>query len=190
VTSQFGIEYAPLEAAISSVAAVLKPGGNLSFLMHHTDSEIVAPARLKIREMASLLHLGGLIYCLDAYLKDEQPLSELEAAGKQHLDSGAGRSPKISGQVFEGVERVIQSLQRGDRRAAEELAMVMATRLRADHDRLVQLANAALSESQMHQVSNLLEEAGVAIGQLQPLIIHESSEDNALIGWRISGQKR
>jgi len=158
--------------------------------MHHTDSEIVAPARLKIREMASLLHSGGLIYCLDAWLKGEQRSGELEAAGKQHLESGAGRSPKISGQVFEGVERVIQSLQRGEREAAEQLAMVMATRLRADHDRLVQLANAALSESQMQQVNNLLEEANVAVGHLQPLIIHESSEDRALIGWQVIGQKR
>lgn len=190
LTSQFGIEYAPLEAAIASAVAVLKSGGKLNFLMHHTDSEIVAPARLKIREMAGLLHYGGLIYCLDAFLKGEQQMDELEAAGKQHLDSGAGRSPKISGQIFEGVERVIQSLQQGDRRAAEELAMVMATRLRADHDRLAQLADAALSESQMQQVSNLLEEANVVVGQLQPLVIHESSKDKALIGWQISGQKR
>jgi hypothetical protein len=190
LTSQFGIEYAPLEAAISSAAAVLKTAGNLKFLMHHSDSEIVTPARLKIREMASLLHYGGLIHCLDAFLKGEQRIDELEAAGKQHLDSGAGRSSKISGQIFEGVERVIQSLQQGDRGAAEELALVMATRLRADHDRLTQLTDAALTEQQMQQLSDQLEEANVVVGQLKPLIIHESSEDQALIGWQISGQKR
>ena len=190
LTSQFGIEYAPLEAAIASAAAVLKSAGKLNFLLHHTDSEIVAPARPKIREMASLLQYGGLIHCLDAFLKGEQQMDKLEAAGKQHLDSGAGRSSTISGQIFEGVERVIQSLQQGDRRAAQELAMVMATRLRADHDRLVQLTDAALSEQQMQQVSNLLADAGVVVDLLKPLIIHESSTDKALIGWQISGHKR
>ena len=62
---------------------------------------------LKIREMASLLQYGGLIHCLDAFLKGEQQMDKLEAAGKQHLDSGAGRSSEISGQIFEGVERVL-----------------------------------------------------------------------------------
>ena len=189
LTSQFGIEYAPLEAAISSAAAVLKSAGNLKFLMHHSDSEIVAPARIKIGEMASLLRYGGLIHCLDAFLKGEQRIEELEAAGKQHLDAGAGRSTKISGQIFEGVERVLQNLQQGDRGAGEELASVMATRLRADHDRLTQLADAALTEQQMQRLSEQLAEANVIVDLLQPAIIHESSKDSALIGWQIAGHK-
>jgi len=189
VTSQFGIEYAPLEGAIGAAAAALKPGGKLRFLMHHSESEIAVPARLKTREMAGLLQPRGLIDCLGRYVAGESGMDELEAAGQQHLNSDFGRSSQITGQIFEGVNRVTQSLEQNDRRASEELTEAMAMRLRADHDRLTQLTDAALTEQQMRRVSDQLAEENVTVDLLQPAIIHESSKDSALIGWQIAGYK-
>ncbi len=42
-TSQFVLEYAPLDAALSEAARVLCQGGRLQLLMHHAGSAIVAP---------------------------------------------------------------------------------------------------------------------------------------------------
>ena len=190
LTSQFGIEYAPLDEAIGSVAAVLKRGGRLRFLMHHAESEIVVPAQQKIREMESLLQSGGVLDCLCEHVRDETPTDKLETAGQQHLDSGAGRSSLISGQIFEGVKRVMQSMQQGDSTAAGELAVVMVTRLQADRDRLMQLTAAALTEQQAQRVCGQLAEADIVVEQQRPLVIHDNSDDRALIGWQIDGHKR
>jgi hypothetical protein len=65
----------------------------------------------------------------------------------------------------------------------------MATRLRADYDRLTQLADAALTEQQMQRLSDQLAEENVIVDLLEPAIIHESSKDSALIGWQIAGYK-
>lgn len=190
LTSQFGIEYAPLAEAVRSAAAVLRSGGRLNFLMHHAESEIVAPTRAKMREMAGLLQAGGVLERLLSYVNGEAGIDALDAAGKQHLDSGAGRSSQITGRIFEGVNRVTHSMQQGNRRAGGELAAGMVSRLRADHDRLMQLNDAALTELQAQQARDQLEKANIAISVMRPLLIHEDTRDAALMAWQLCGEKR
>jgi len=190
VTSQFGIEYAPLNEAIGPVVSVLKTGGKLSFLMHHADSDVVKPARLKICEMAGLLQPKGLISCLLDFVGGGTDAGELESAGQRHLESGSGRSSQISGQIFEGVNRVMQCWQDNDKKGAAELAAVMALRLQADHDRLSQLNDAALTEEQMQSFGEQVEHAGIIVSVSQPLVIHRGTSDEALIGWELRGEKR
>lgn len=48
VVSQYGLEYADLEPALSEAARVLAPGGRLHWLAHGADSIVVAQARAKL----------------------------------------------------------------------------------------------------------------------------------------------
>jgi len=190
VTSQFGIEYAPLTEAIDAAASVLKSGGRVIFFMHNADSDVVKPARVKLREMTNLLQPKGLVPCLVTFVGGDTDAGELEAAGQRHLESDSGRSSQITGQIFEGVNRVIQRWQDNDKKGAAELAVVMAMRLQADHDRLSQLNDAALTEEQMQSFREQVERAGIIVNVLQPLLIHQGTNDEALIGWELRGEKR
>ena len=51
VTSQFGLEYAPLTKACQSAARVLQQGGVIRLLMHHEDSEILRPVKSSLDEI-------------------------------------------------------------------------------------------------------------------------------------------
>jgi len=55
LSSQFGIEYAPLEKAVPAIATVLRSGGRLQFVLHHAASDIVVATRKKRKEMEGLL---------------------------------------------------------------------------------------------------------------------------------------
>lgn len=47
ITSQFGIEYAPLNAALPEIARVLEPGGRAVFVMHQAGSPIERGSRAR-----------------------------------------------------------------------------------------------------------------------------------------------
>ena len=53
VTSQFGIEYAPLKSAIPEAIRVLKPGGKLQVVVHHHDSMIINRNRRILKLISS-----------------------------------------------------------------------------------------------------------------------------------------
>ncbi len=59
VTSQFGIEYARLPLALAQACRVLKPGGHLCLVMHHSDGRPAALAR------EELLHSQWLFQASD-----------------------------------------------------------------------------------------------------------------------------
>jgi len=189
VSSQFGIEYAPLDEAVPEAVRVLKRGGDLWFLMHHAESEIVKPARVTRREMNALLHEGGVLQALKSYVLGRVSEDALETAGQAHLASDAGRSSAITGQIFEGVNRVVVSMSKGEQQAGNELCEVMLLRLGADRDRLRQLENAALTQSEFDDLVGLLETAGMRTVAASALVANEGTDDEFVIGWQYRGHK-
>ena len=189
VTSQFGLEYALLEQAIPAFLRVAKQGGRIQLLMHHADSEIVVPARQKRHEMDTLLADGGVVPTLRAFLNGEQTSEELDAVGQAHLSSDDHKSAQVSGQIFEGVNRVIGSAGKGDRRAANELCDGMTMRLSADRDRLGQLDNAAMNEQRFQEVVKMIEDGGARTDIATTLRTSSSAGDDYLIGWQYCGAK-
>jgi SAM-dependent methyltransferase len=81
VTSQFGIEYTPIEASMAEVARVLKPSGQSVFLIHATDGATATGAR-------------GQLDDLDELLDERQPFpAAREALDKVVTLERAGASP-------------------------------------------------------------------------------------------------
>ena len=189
VTSQFGLEYAPLDQGIPELMRVAGRGSRIQLVMHHADSEIVGPARLKRDEMETLLADGGVVPTLRAFLDGEQSNEALEAAGQAHLSSAVRRTTPVSGQIFEGVKRVITSVNRGDMPAANELCDGMTMRLTADRDRLRQLDNAALDAERFQAAVKMLEDSGARTGVATTLCSNDTGDDDHLIGWQYCGVK-
>ncbi|MBG6078446.1 methyltransferase domain-containing protein [Rubrivivax gelatinosus] len=77
VVSQFGLEYAPLDAAIAEIGRVLRRGGRIGLLMHHADGRPVRLARSE-REHARWL--------LDQLLPAAEPM--LGAMSRLATESG------------------------------------------------------------------------------------------------------
>ena len=69
VVSQYGLEYADLEPALSEAARVLAPGGQLHWLAHGSDSVVVAQGRAKLVDIDLLLDSKGPFGAMKTYTK-------------------------------------------------------------------------------------------------------------------------
>jgi SAM-dependent methyltransferase len=190
VTSQFGIEYARPEGAVPEAARVLRRGGAVRLLLHHADSDVLAPSRIKRREMESLLAVGGVLDSLNVHIEGKLDAAGLEAAGQAHLDSDAGRSAKITGQIFDGVNRAVMLLHNGDRPQAATLSSTMMLRLGAERDRLKWLEDAAMTPERFDDVVALLESVNVSTTTAKTLCADPEGDDDYVIGWQYTGIRR
>jgi ubiquinone/menaquinone biosynthesis C-methylase UbiE len=189
VTSQFGLEYAPLLEACGAAARILKRSGGIRLLMHHEDSEIVRSGRETLSEITRLLVPNGVMSRVGAYLAREISLDDLEAAGQQYLAAEHSRTRHISGQIFAGINQLIESMTKNPDHA-RALVHTMKLRLGAEQTRLQQLQSAALNVERAHQLELSLIEVGVDIEFFETLELDEDSAGGALIGWQLSGVKK
>ena len=188
-TSQFGIEYTPLEQTIPEAVRVIVGGGVVQLLMHRASSEIVAPAATRRFEMDALLADDGVLQKLAVFVVDDTPADELEAAGEAHLASDVIRTAGISGQIFEGINQTISLIATSDRKGARELCATMQMRLAADRDRLQFLEDCALDASGFDAVVKLLEANGVSTEAAGELHAGTGAADDFVIGWQYRGRK-
>lgn len=69
VASQYGLEYADLELALSEAARVLAPGGHLHWLAHSMDSIVVAQGRAQLVDIELLLAPDGPFAAMKSYIE-------------------------------------------------------------------------------------------------------------------------
>jgi ubiquinone/menaquinone biosynthesis C-methylase UbiE len=188
-TSQFGIEYTPLEQTIPEAVRVIVGGGVVQLLMHRASSEIVAPAAARRFEMEALLADDGVLQKLALFVADDTPADELEAAGEAHLASDVIRTAGISGQIFEGINQAIKLVTTSNRQGARELCATMQMRLAADRDRLQFLEDCALDASGFDAVVKLLEASGVSTEAAGELPAGAGAADDFVIGRQYRGRK-
>lgn len=188
VTSQFGIEYAPLKAACKAAVRVLKPGGVMRLLMHHAESEIVMPASATIAEITRLLEQQGPMKAIESFVSGKISIEQLETIGETYLQAEIPGSKQVSGQVFSGIDHIIDVMKTNPSQA-QALLVNMGKRLVADRSRLQQLQSAALDEQQADSVAKEISELGMDIDIFEPFLINDQQEDCALIGWKISARK-
>jgi hypothetical protein len=189
VTSQFGIEYTPLQQTIPEAVRVIVKGGVVQLLMHRASSEIVAPAAIRRLEMEALMADDGVLQKLAVFVADDTPADDVEAAGAAHLASDVARTPGITGQIFEGINQVIKLVTTSNRQGARELCATMQMRLAADRDRLQFLEDCALDKPGFDAVIKLLEANGVNTEAADELCAGAGSEDDFVIGWQYRGRK-
>jgi len=187
LSSQFGIEYGDLAAIATEVSRVLKPGGRCLFLIHHQHSAIVSPNALLIEELENALQGGGLVETLQAFLKGSCSAPQVEQKGQQYLNSPGRKTRQISGQLFEGIGIILKSADSNSDRASA-IAENMVTRLKAEYARLKQMQAASLSREEILDFKAQLVNTGLRVNEPEAMTVGVG-EDEALIGWLLSGIK-
>lgn len=191
VTSQFGLEYAPLTQACQAAARVLKKQGALRLLMHHEDSEILRPVKNNLAEIGHLLEDHGLIAGIESYVHGQIEPQQLELLGQQYLHAALPRTAQISGQIFAGVNRLMELLPT-DEANASLLMATMKAKLLADQSRLQQLSAAALGSEGYEEIQKALRGSAIEIEFFKPFTIRtevEGKPSDVLIGWQLAGTK-
>ncbi|RBP53293.1 class I SAM-dependent methyltransferase [Arenicella xantha] len=187
ITSQFGIEYAGFSEASSTVLSLLKPGGRFRYVVHHSQSDIIASSRVKVTELEQLTQVNGLLDTLIKVLRRETDFNELEQLGAAYLEQDIVRTEAVSGQVFLGIEKIASGLQLRPKESIE-LGVAMNLRVRSELSRLQQLLAAGRSEDEMLAwQQGLLSDAGIS-ASFEPIVI-DRQESLYLLGWLVSGQK-
>ena len=190
VTSQFGLEYSDCQLSIREAARILAPGGRLLLLVHHANSAILSSGRRTLGEIDLLMHPGGVIDTLVAYVQGGASDDDLENAGQRFLAEPTAKSRHVSGQILDGINRVINDRQSHPDRAAA-LARAMQQRLGAERARLSQLQQAARSEQGIADITELLTMSGLIAAAPAPITSGDGeSIERVVIGWRVSADKK
>ncbi|HSG88855.1 MAG TPA: class I SAM-dependent methyltransferase [Pseudomonadales bacterium] len=188
VTSQFGVEYMGIEAAAAAVAAHLAPGGRFLLLVHRADSAVVAPRRADLAELDLLLAADGPAGAAGEFAAGALDAAALEALTHAFMGRDLRRTPRLTGQVVQGVDRLLACLEQGDPAGARLLAEGLAIRVRAERARLRQLADAALDEAGVAALGAALAQAGLHCAE--PRTLEARSGERTLdIGWVMEGSR-
>jgi ubiquinone/menaquinone biosynthesis C-methylase UbiE len=184
ITSQFGIEYAGLTEASVQVLRYLKVAGRFQFVVHHAQSGIILSSSNKIVELEQLTQQSGILETLIKVLGGKAEFSTLEALGQDYLKQDLTRSEQISGQVFAGIERIINGFASQPKESLE-LAVAMDLRVRSELTRLGQLITAGQTSDSMTSWLEKVSTMGVE-AEFSPLYLDPIKQDY-LLGWLATG---
>lgn len=184
ISSQFGIEYAGLEAVSVRVMPYLKVGGRFQFIIHHAQSGIILSSKNKIIEFEQLTQKSGVLETLIAVLGGKAEFAQLEKVGKEYLQQDLLRTDSISGQVFAGIEHIISHFNSQPKESLE-LGVSIDLRVRSELIRLQQLIVAGQSLESMESWQQEISAMGLEVS-FNPLYL-DSSKKDYLLGWLASG---
>lgn len=192
VCSQFGAEYAMSSASkqktmAEEAARVLASKGQLQFLMHNTQSSLLLSNKAKLIEFECLFSADGLVASLQKYAQGAATLFDMERAGEAYLALDIIKTKHISGQVFDAITYFLQQPLSDE--LTHQIADVLE-RVKAEKSRLQQLQNAALSETEMHDLATNFENLGVIIQVREALLVPNESGNMDILGWQIQGCKQ
>ena len=188
VTSQFGLEYAPIARACKSAVRVLKSRGKIRLLMHHEESEILRPTAVTLVEIEGLFEDHGVMSGIESYLMKKIDSSELETIGQQYLQTDGTRTRQVSGQIFAGINQIVLETQTNPAQA-KVLFTNMRKKLLAEQARLQQLQSAALNVERAHEVEQTFSDLGINIDVFSSFTIQGEEGEKILIGWQLIGIK-
>jgi ubiquinone/menaquinone biosynthesis C-methylase UbiE len=186
VTSQFGLEYSNLSLSTPELVRVLKHKGQFLFVIHHDNSEVVIPAKVKIKEF-NLLLASGLLDNFELFLAGSLSLQQLNAEGEKILNNATwSKSDAITGQVFLAIDKLIQLKNQNQNLVViMEAFKDMKTRIDAENSRLNQLILASLSKDKVKKLCTSLEKLGTKVS----FKLIQLNDNAGVMGWKIRGYK-
>ncbi|QOL27155.1 class I SAM-dependent methyltransferase [Thalassotalea sp. LPB0316] len=185
ITSQFGFEYGLSQQSISELARILKPKGLLQLVVHHSESEIVEPAKLRLQEIEWLIAPNSIVDSLGGFVAETISIAELEGIGKAYLAEHENKlTQSISGQCFSVINQVIQLVENGMATSAAELFERLSASMQQEQKRLSQLISVAQTA---HAITEFVASLNDAQLSVESQVIR-SNQGNPL-AWLIKGYK-
>lgn len=193
VTSQFGIEYLPVDARVSAVVRHLVPGGRFCLLMHHSGSAIVQPRQADIEELDLLLGTSGPAAAAARFARQELDAAELETLTFKYMNADLRRTRRLSGQIVQGIDRLLRVFEKGNGYTARQLAGELERRAHAERERLQQLEAAALDADSAAAFEAALKTGGLRCNP--HTVLHDDTATGeagerprqAILGWMFEG---
>ncbi len=105
VYSQYAFEYARADAALDEVLRVLRKGGEVAMLLHHSDSRLAQVAAEEANHIEWLLHRSELIPALKALLPFAALAGSPEGVARLRGDAGANRQRQMFNELMQQLEQ-------------------------------------------------------------------------------------
>lgn len=164
VVSQYGLEYADLEPALSEAARVLAPGGRLHWLAHGGGSAVVAQARAKLVDIDLLLGAKGPFAAMQAFVrahvrrrKVSRATRELTAALRRAESHCAANPPAtLVHQLCGGILETANRFERYRPADVQDWLNENLKRLRGERQRVRDMLSARLSGRRLARVEQIL----------------------------------
>ena len=164
VVSQYGLEYADLEFALSEAARVLVSGGQLHWLAHGSDSIVVAQGRAQLTDIDLLLGSNGSFAAMKAYVrarargrKVNRATRELtEALRKAEAHCAANPPATLVRQLCGGILDTANQFEKYRPADVQRWLEENLKRLRGQRQRTRDLLSACLSGRRLAQVERTL----------------------------------
>ncbi len=164
VVSQYGLEYAALEPALSEAARVLVPGGQLRWLAHGGDSAVVAEGRARLADIDLLLASEGPFAAMKSYVaargrgrKVKRATRELtEALRSAQAHCAANPPAALVHQLCGGILETANQLEKYYPADVEHWLQENLKRLRGQRQRTRDLLSASLSAERVARVEQAL----------------------------------
>lgn len=195
VTSQYGLEYADLGAAVAEAARVLVPGGSLRWLAHSEGSEVVAQHQQQIGEVDFLLADSGPLRVMGAFVQGMQRRGDMRQETQSLLEAFAAAERYCGSHPPARVVRQVcgefaQVAQRWSAYDPQDLAGMLAAgqrELQAHRARIDDLLRAVLTSPRQARVRQLLASETWTESSMQDLRVGAA---HSFIGLMISARRR
>ncbi len=204
VTSQFGIEYTPIETSMAEVARVLKPSGRSVFVVHAADGVTAEGARRQLDDLAELLDerqpFPAAREALDKVVTLERAGSPPDSAARADAEAAYGRfyaglewlgsawQGRPAGDVFRNTGALLQHTFQ--HREAFPLATLLGKVEETEasvgfhRDRLRALVAAARDRRGMEALADIATGLGLKNPALDAIEV-----DGQMVAWRFTAEK-
>ena len=206
VFSQYGVEYANLQAALAEAARVLAPSGRLRFVLHAAEGQVALGSSSEISDCRQLALKSGLFKAAEKAIRitwelgrrpvalarsDRIRAEKAVSAFKARMEAARERSKvAINPFVYENVTSVLADTfnKRGHFSLETLLNQVEITRAEvlAHLGRLEALVAAAKSEADISDMTDSLSGLGFKNANYAA-VTH--GDDNDLVGWAVTAAR-
>lgn len=164
VTSQFGFEYGETRLSAQEAGRVLKPGGALLFIVHHSDGPILAHNLPRLEPLRWVLSPGG-------YLEKAQQFLRVRRVASVPTPPFFAQGPHEAQRLFpsqsvaaELISAIFQTLELGRNAPAQEAIAVLKAlegKARNEVARIESLARAVCDTARIADILQQLGDAGL-----------------------------
>ena len=205
ISSQFGLEYADLEKAISEVSRLLSRGGKVAAMLHHPESYILRTTKqdklqcdrlldeYQLFEVAKeLIEKMGDVSSPERRAEMVQESEVLEARDRlnqtvQKINRASQdlKHPELTSNTLKALQSILVQLSQAS--LAQRLAPLETIKgqIISSRERIEDLLGAAINDKRKAQITNALSAVGMKVKRFEPVV----DEYKDIVGWALIATK-